>query len=105
MTSGSDGGNEVGGRGLGFARWAFVAQGSARTMLFAKGLAVAEEFAAGLCRGGLFEKLFEDGCQCGWGELRFGEQFLDVKLAFGDECAGLQGGDLFAEVEEFLVEG
>jgi hypothetical protein len=74
-------------------------------MLFAESLAVAEEFAAGLGCGGLFEKLFEDGGQCGRGELRFGEEFLDVELAFGDECAGLKGGDLFAEFEEFLVEG
>lgn len=105
MTSGLDGGDEVGGWGMRLCGRAFVAQGSARAMLFAEGLAIAEEFAAGLGGGGLFEELFEDGGQCGRGELRFGEQFLDVELAFGDECAGLKGGDLFAEVKEFLVEG
>ena len=105
MISGFDGGDEIGGWGGRFNGWAFVAQRSAGAMLFAEGLAIAEEFAASLGRWGLFEKLFEDGGQCGRGELRFGEEFLDVELAFGDECAGLKGGNLFAKFEEFLVEG
>jgi len=49
--------------------------------------------------------LFEERRQCGRGELRFGEEFLDVQLAFGGQGSGLEGGELFAEVEEFLVEG
>lgn len=74
-------------------------------MLFAEGLAVAEEFAAGLGCGGLFELLFEDWGQCRRGELRFRQKLLEIELAFGVQGSGLEGGDLFAEVEEFLVKG
>ena len=67
-------------------------------MLFAELGAVAEEFAAGFGGGGLFELLEEERSECGGGELRFGEEFLDLVLALGVESAGLEGGDLFAEV-------
>lgn len=80
-------------------------------MLFAELGAVAEEFAAGFGGGGLFELLEEERSECGGRELRFGEELVDLVLAFGVESAGLEGGDLFAEVialetggEELLFE-
>ena len=80
-------------------------------MLLAELSAVAEEFAAGLGGGGLFELLEEERSERGGGDWRFGEEFLDLVLAFGVESAGLEGGDLFAEVialeaggEELLFE-
>lgn len=74
-------------------------------MLFAELDAVAEEFAAGFGGGGLFELLEEERGESGGGELRFGEEFLDLVLAFGLLGASLEGGDLFAEVVTFEAGG
>ena len=80
-------------------------------MMFTELLAVVEEFAAEFGCRGLLQLLKEGGGEGGRGETGLGKEFVEVGLAFGVEGAGLEGGDLFAEVvaleaggEELLFE-
>ena len=101
-----------GGRGGGHGcRAAFPAEGGAGAVVFTELLAVVEEFAAEFGCRGLLQLLKEGGGEGGRGETGLGKEFVEVGLSFGVEGAGLEGGDLFAEVvalessgEELLFE-